>query len=183
VSKKLTQLLGRYVRNLEPDAVSLSFLKGEGSLDGLVLDEAQVARLLSLPASLAVAAAHCNRARAKVQWTRLADEPITVWLDVVDIVVEERDPDAGADGDAAAVAGTAADAAQPRPSRRGYMDRVAEGLRLEINQIRITVRTRGGAEAAAPPEMLYVDMVDVSLRSTSKEWAVVPLSKTRCVRL
>lgn len=58
--------IARFTKNLGPDKINVSTLKGEGELTGLELDEEVLMELLDLPTWLAVTRAVCNRVAIKV---------------------------------------------------------------------------------------------------------------------
>ena len=59
-------LISRFVKNLDPSQISLKFLKGEGELLNLELNEKVLTELLELPPWLQLKKAICNRICAKV---------------------------------------------------------------------------------------------------------------------
>lgn len=62
----ILNLYSRFVKNLEPSQISLKFLKGEGELFNLELNEKVLTDLLELPPWLQLKKATCNRICAKV---------------------------------------------------------------------------------------------------------------------
>lgn len=56
----------RFTKNLSPDKINLSTLKGEGELSNLELDEAVLMELLDLPTWMKLSKAVCNRLSIKV---------------------------------------------------------------------------------------------------------------------
>ncbi|MGH0181003.1 UNVERIFIED_CONTAM: hypothetical protein FKN15_005517, partial [Acipenser sinensis] len=55
-------LPARFAKNLSPDKINLSTLKGEGQLSNLELDEEVLQNMLDLPTWLAVTRVYCNKA-------------------------------------------------------------------------------------------------------------------------
>lgn len=55
----------RFTKNLSPNKISLKFLKGEGELHNLELDETTLSELLELPPWIRITKAVCNRISAK----------------------------------------------------------------------------------------------------------------------
>ena len=55
----------RFTKNLSPNKISVKFLKGEGELHNLELDETTLAELLELPPWIRLTKAVCNRISAK----------------------------------------------------------------------------------------------------------------------
>lgn len=60
----------RFTKNLSPDKINLSTLKGEGQLSNLELDEEVLQNMLDLPTWLAVTRVYCNKAAIRVRHTR-----------------------------------------------------------------------------------------------------------------
>jgi len=58
--------LCRFTKNLSPDKINLSTLKGEGQLSNLELDEEVLQNMLDLPTWLAVTRVYCNKAAIRV---------------------------------------------------------------------------------------------------------------------
>lgn len=56
----------RFTKNLSPDKINLSTLKGEGHLSNLELDEEVLQNMLDLPTWLAVTRVYCNKAAIRV---------------------------------------------------------------------------------------------------------------------
>lgn len=59
-------LIFRFTKNLSPDKINLSTLKGEGQLSNLELDEEVLQNMLDLPTWLAVTRVYCNKAAIRV---------------------------------------------------------------------------------------------------------------------
>lgn len=57
----------RFAKNLSPDKINLSTLKGEGQLTNLELDEEVLQSLLDLPTWLAINRVFCNKAAIRVR--------------------------------------------------------------------------------------------------------------------
>lgn len=60
----------RFTKNLSPDKINLSTLKGEGQLSNLELDEEVLQNMLDLPTWLAVTRVYCNKAAIRVGHTQ-----------------------------------------------------------------------------------------------------------------
>ena len=56
----------RFTKNLSPDKIHVSTLRGEGELSGLELDEQVLTQVLDLPTWLRISKATCNRVAIKV---------------------------------------------------------------------------------------------------------------------
>lgn len=64
----------RFTKNLSPDKINLSTLKGEGQLSNLELDEEVLQNMLDLPTWLAVTRVYCNKAAIRVSRWRVEPE-------------------------------------------------------------------------------------------------------------
>lgn len=69
-------LFVRFVKNLSPDKINLSTLRGEGELTNLELEEKVLTNLLELPNWLTLDRAWCNRVAIRIPWTKLKSVPI-----------------------------------------------------------------------------------------------------------
>lgn len=56
----------RFTKNLSPDKINISTMKGEGDLSNLELDEVALMEVLDLPTWLRLTKAICNRVAIKV---------------------------------------------------------------------------------------------------------------------
>eukprot|EP00064_Thunnus_orientalis_P009020 superscaffoldBa00001115_g9043 len=66
IKKQILKHLSRFTKNLSPDKINLSTLKGEGQLSNLELDEEVLQNMLDLPTWLAVTRVYCNKAAIRV---------------------------------------------------------------------------------------------------------------------
>lgn len=57
----------RFTKNLSPDKINLSTLKGEGQLSNLELDEEVLQNMLDLPTWLSISRVYCNKAAIRVR--------------------------------------------------------------------------------------------------------------------
>lgn len=62
----------RFTKNLSPNKISVKFLKGEGELHNLELDETTLSDLLELPPWIRLTKAVCNRISAKASYCESA---------------------------------------------------------------------------------------------------------------
>lgn len=65
----------RFTKNLSPDKINLSTLKGEGELKNLELDEEVLQNMLDLPTWLAINKVFCNKASIRVRFGGLRRLP------------------------------------------------------------------------------------------------------------
>lgn len=78
-------LFCRFAKNLSPDKINLSTLKGEGQLTNLELDEEVLQSLLDLPTWLAINRVFCNKATIRV---RLACVLALVFIQLTEIFAD-----------------------------------------------------------------------------------------------
>ncbi|VVC94968.1 unnamed protein product [Leptidea sinapis] len=88
IKNQLLKHLSRFTKNLSPEQISLSALRGSGELHDLTLEEDLLTDLLELPGWVRLTAAKCNRASFRIQWTKLKTVPIVLNLDEVHIALE-----------------------------------------------------------------------------------------------
>ncbi|XP_016092129.1 UHRF1-binding protein 1 [Sinocyclocheilus grahami] len=135
IKKQILKHLSRFTKNLSPDKINLSTLRGEGQLSNLELDEEVLQNMLDLPTWLAVTRVYCNKAAIRIQWTKLKTSPICLFLDKVEVEMrtceEPRPPN-----------GPSPIAITPGQSEYGFAEKVVEGMSVIINSITIKVQAR-----------------------------------------
>ncbi|XP_051517889.1 UHRF1-binding protein 1-like [Myxocyprinus asiaticus] len=135
IKKQILKHLSRFTKNLSPDKINLSTLKGEGQLSNLELDEEVLQNMLDLPTWLAVTRVYCNKAAIRIQWTKLKTNPICLFLDKVEVEMmtceEPRPPN-----------GPSPIAITAGQSEYGFAEKVVEGMSVIINSITIKVQAR-----------------------------------------
>ncbi|XP_016321876.1 UHRF1-binding protein 1-like [Sinocyclocheilus anshuiensis] len=135
IKKQILKHLSRFTKNLSPDKINLSTLRGEGQLSNLELDEEVLQNMLDLPTWLAVTRVYCNKAAIRIQWTKLKTSPICLFLDKVEVEMrtceEPRPPN-----------GPSPIAITAGQSEYGFAEKVVEGMSVIINSIMIKVQAR-----------------------------------------
>ncbi|XP_019369308.1 PREDICTED: UHRF1-binding protein 1, partial [Gavialis gangeticus] len=128
-------LLRRFTKNLSPDKINLSTLKGQGQLTNLELDEEVLQNVLELPTWLAITRVYCNKASIRIQWTKLKTHPICLYLDKVEVEMrtcEEPRPPNGQSPIALAAG----------QSEYGFAEKVVEGMFIVVNSITIKIHSK-----------------------------------------
>ncbi|EHB06967.1 UHRF1-binding protein 1 [Heterocephalus glaber] len=124
-----------FTKNLSPDKINLSTLKGEGQLSNLELDEEVLQNVLELPTWLAITRVYCNRASIRIQWTKLKTHPICLCLDKVEVEMktceEPRPPN-----------GQSPIALASGQSEYGFAEKVVEGMFIIVNSITIKIHSK-----------------------------------------
>uniref|UniRef100_A0A3Q2P7B7 Bridge-like lipid transfer protein family member 3A n=1 Tax=Fundulus heteroclitus TaxID=8078 RepID=A0A3Q2P7B7_FUNHE len=122
-----------FTKNLSPDKINLSTLRGEGHLSNLELDEEVLQNMLDLPTWLAVTRVYCNKAAIRV--SPLSTHPAWSFLDKVEVEMrtceEPRPPN-----------GPSPIAITAGQSEYGFAEKVVEGMSVRINSITIKVQAR-----------------------------------------
>ncbi|KFO30309.1 UHRF1-binding protein 1-like [Fukomys damarensis] len=126
------RLCERFTKNLSPDKINLSTLKGEGELKNLELDEEVLQNMLDLPTWLAINKVFCNKASIRIPWTKLKTHPICLSLDKVIMEMstceEPRTPN-----------GPSPIATASGQSEYGFAEKVVEGITVSVNSIVIRI--------------------------------------------
>uniref|UniRef100_A0A2K6FJV5 Bridge-like lipid transfer protein family member 3B n=1 Tax=Propithecus coquereli TaxID=379532 RepID=A0A2K6FJV5_PROCO len=122
----------KFTKNLSPDKINLSTLKGEGELKNLELDEEVLQNMLDLPTWLAINKVFCNKASIRIPWTKLKTHPICLSLDKVIMEMstceEPRAPN-----------GPSPIATASGQSEYGFAEKVVEGITVSVNSIVIRI--------------------------------------------
>ncbi|XP_020370881.1 UHRF1-binding protein 1-like isoform X1 [Rhincodon typus] len=135
IKKQILKHLSRFTKNLSPDKINLSTLKGEGQLTNLELDEEVLQNMLDLPTWLAITRVFCNKAAIRIHWTKLKTHPICLYLDKVEMEMrtceEPRPPN-----------GPSPIATASGQSEYGFAEKVVEGISLSVNSIVIKIKAK-----------------------------------------
>ncbi|XP_041058526.1 UHRF1-binding protein 1-like isoform X2 [Carcharodon carcharias] len=135
IKKQILKHLSRFTKNLSPDKINLSTLKGEGQLTNLELDEEVLQNMLDLPTWLAITRVFCNKAAIRIHWTKLKTHPICLYLDKVEMEMrtceEPRPPN-----------GPSPIATASGQSEYGFAEKVVEGISLSVNSIIIKIKAK-----------------------------------------
>uniref|UniRef100_A0A8C5U7E0 UHRF1 binding protein 1 like n=1 Tax=Malurus cyaneus samueli TaxID=2593467 RepID=A0A8C5U7E0_9PASS len=122
----------KFTKNLSPDKINLSTLKGEGQLTNLELDQEVLQNMLDLPTWLAINKVFCNKASIRIPWTKLKTHPISLSLDKVVMEMstceEPRAPN-----------GPSPIATASGQSEYGFAEKVVEGISVSVNSIIIRI--------------------------------------------
>ncbi|XP_062931477.1 bridge-like lipid transfer protein family member 3B isoform X1 [Cynocephalus volans] len=135
IKKQILKHLSRFTKNLSPDKINLSTLKGEGELKNLELDEEVLQNMLDLPTWLAINKVFCNKASIRIPWTKLKTHPICLSLDKVIMEMstceEPRTPN-----------GPSPIATASGQSEYGFAEKVVEGITVSVNSIIIRIGSK-----------------------------------------
>ncbi|XP_048728642.1 bridge-like lipid transfer protein family member 3B isoform X4 [Ostrea edulis] len=128
IKNQLLKHLSKFTKNMSPDKINLSTLKGEGELSNLELDEVVLMELLELPTWMKLSKAVCNRLSIKVQWTKLKSQPLCLYLDEVELEIETCDNPRPPNSPAHV-------ASYRTGGKYGFVDRVIDGMYVHINSV------------------------------------------------
>jgi len=133
IKGQILKHLSKFVKNLSPNQINLSALRGEGELTNLELNETVLTELLELPAWIRLTKATCNRASIRIQWTKLKTIPIQLSLDELRVQLETCDElrTAGT--------GTGLAYSPPMAGQYGFSDKVVDGIMISINLVHISI--------------------------------------------
>uniref|UniRef100_A0A671L139 UHRF1-binding protein 1-like n=1 Tax=Sinocyclocheilus anshuiensis TaxID=1608454 RepID=A0A671L139_9TELE len=153
-----------FAKNLSPDKINLSTLKGEGQLTNLELDEEVLQNMLDLPTWLAINKVFCNKAAIRIPWTKLKTHPITLSLDKVIMEMstcdEPRPPN-----------GPSPIATASGQSEYGFAEKVVEGISLSVNSIVIRISAKAFNAS--------FELSQLQVYSVNTSWATGDLRYTR----
>ncbi|KAI3366715.1 hypothetical protein L3Q82_009388 [Scortum barcoo] len=153
-----------FAKNLSPDKINLSTLKGEGQLTNLELDEEVLQSLLDLPTWLAINRVCCNKAAIRIPWTKLKTHPISLTLDKVEMEMstcdEPRPPN-----------GPSPIATASGQSEYGFAEKVVEGMSLSINSIVIRISAKAFNAS--------FELSQLQVYSVNTSWSISDLRFTR----
>ncbi|XP_010791861.1 bridge-like lipid transfer protein family member 3B isoform X2 [Notothenia coriiceps] len=153
-----------FAKNLSPDKINLSTLKGEGQMTNLELDEEVLQSLLDLPTWLAINRVECNKAAIRIPWTKLKTHPISLTLDKVVMEMstcdEPRPPN-----------GPSPIATASGQSEYGFAEKVVEGISLSINSIVIRISAKAFNAS--------FELSQLQVYSVNTSWSISDLRFTR----
>ncbi|TSK13558.1 UHRF1-binding protein 1-like [Bagarius yarrelli] len=166
IKKQILKHLSRFAKNLSPDKINLSTLKGEGHLTNLELDEEVLQNMLDLPTWLAINKVFCNKAAIRIPWTKLKTHPITLSLDKVVMEMstcdEPRPPN-----------GPSPIATASGQSEYGFAEKVVEGISLSVNSIVIRISAKA-FNASFELSQLQVYSVNTSWVTSDLRYTRIP---------
>ncbi|KAJ4924655.1 hypothetical protein JOQ06_003607 [Pogonophryne albipinna] len=164
IKKQILKHLSRFAKNLSPDKINLSTLKGEGQMTNLELDEEVLQSLLDLPTWLAINRVECNKAAIRIPWTKLKTHPISLTLDKVVMEMstcdEPRPPN-----------GPSPIATASGQSEYGFAEKVVEGISLSINSIVIRISAKAFNAS--------FELSQLQVYSVNTSWSISDLRFTR----
>uniref|UniRef100_U3F5N8 UHRF1-binding protein 1 n=2 Tax=Micrurus TaxID=8634 RepID=U3F5N8_MICFL len=132
IKKQILKHLSRFTKNLSPDKINLSTLKGEGQVTNIELDEEVLQNMLDLPTWLAINKVFCNKASIRIPWTKLKTHPICLSLDKVIMEMSTCDEPRAPNGPSPIATASG-------QSEYGFAEKVVEGISVSVNSIIIRI--------------------------------------------
>ncbi|KAM9327737.1 bridge-like lipid transfer protein family member 3B isoform 5-T5 [Pholidichthys leucotaenia] len=164
IKKQILKHLSRFAKNLSPDKINLSTLKGEGQLTNLELDEEVLQNLLDLPTWLAIKSVQCNKAAIRIPWTKLKTHPISLTLDRVVMEMSTCDEPRSPNGPSPIATASG-------QSEYGFAEKVVEGMSLSINSIIIRISAKAFNAS--------FELSQLQVYSVNTSWSISDLRFTR----
>uniref|UniRef100_A0A8C6YXW8 UHRF1 binding protein 1 n=1 Tax=Nothoprocta perdicaria TaxID=30464 RepID=A0A8C6YXW8_NOTPE len=133
IFKFILRHLPKFTKNLSPDKINLSTLKGQGQLTNLELDEEVLQNVLELPTWLAITRVYCNKASIRVSAGQTLPTAYCYCpLEVEMRTCEEPRPPNGQSPIALAAG----------QSEYGFAEKVVEGMFIVVNSITIKIHSK-----------------------------------------
>ncbi|KAH7642845.1 uhrf1-binding protein 1-like protein [Dermatophagoides farinae] len=170
IKNQILKHLSKFTKNLSPDKLQLSAIKGSCEVTNIELDENVLMQLLELPVWMSLTRAYCNYASIKIQWMKLKTIPIFILLDEVIIEVCTCD-DYRTAADGSTKFPTANQFNQDMGSY-GFTQKVIDGITLSINSVMIQLTSKIFSAS--------FELTRINIESRNCLWKKVDdLSKTR----
>uniref|UniRef100_A0A0K2UJH7 AGAP008379PAlike [Tribolium castaneum] n=1 Tax=Lepeophtheirus salmonis TaxID=72036 RepID=A0A0K2UJH7_LEPSM len=167
LKNQILKHLSKFAKNLSPDQVNLSALKGEGELKNLELNEEVLTDLLELPSWLKLTEATCNRVTVRIQWTKLKSVPIHLSLDEVRVQVQTCEELRRSQGGNSTTQHLPHSATGPY----GFADKVVDGMTLTVNSVILTLNSKVFQAS--------FNISRIMVESKSPQWNKADLRSTR----
>eukprot|EP00049_Salpingoeca_infusionum_P013754 m.256642 g.256642 ORF g.256642 m.256642 type:complete len:203 (-) comp15523_c0_seq1:1148-1756(-) len=163
IKRRVAEKLSLYFKDMTPDRFSLSFFKGEASLENLQVQEGFLHEALYLPSWLVVRKGKCSKVSCRMSMMRLKSQPICITIENVVVWVQAMDPSnphlQEADQANAAAITTEPEEEDVEGEKYGTADMIADGLTVRINDVSILVDT---PDCSATVELRDIDLASVS---------------------
>ncbi|EFC40977.1 hypothetical protein NAEGRDRAFT_80886 [Naegleria gruberi] len=186
ISSVLGKYLSVFIKNWGKDALSLSFMKGSGSLNNLFVNEQVIQEVLPID-FLQVMDAHVNQLSIRLPGlTRLTNDPLIITLDKLVINLEEPtkpfvkktplkdflEKNRGSQGD------EGSSSSKTGTSKYGFVDRIIDGLKIVVNRVEINIKTLGPIPSTQigpyTPHVLQILVKGFTLQTTDYRFKPVP---------
>ncbi|CAL4126349.1 unnamed protein product, partial [Meganyctiphanes norvegica] len=163
IKNQILKHLTKFAKNVSPDSVNISAMRGEGSLCNLELNEEVLTDLLELPTWLRITKATVNRVNLKISWTKLKSVPVVVSLDDVHVVMESSET--------LRSQGQSLLPSYASGGKYGYTEKVIDGITVNINSVTINFNSHAFNASFS--------LSRIVLESTSPAWQKADLRMSR----
>ncbi|XP_067121417.1 bridge-like lipid transfer protein family member 3B isoform X2 [Centruroides vittatus] len=164
LKNQILKHLSKFAKNLSPDKVVLSTLKGHCELMNLELDELVLTDVLELPSWLRITNARCNHVTVKIHWTKLKSVPIHLSLDEVVVDTETCE-------DLRTLSSQSLRQSYKSSGKYGFSERVIDGLTVVVNSVNINFKS--------PVFQASIQLSRVILESRAPNWKKADLRLSR----
>ncbi|KAI7690455.1 hypothetical protein SSS_06334 [Sarcoptes scabiei] len=135
IKNQILKHLSKFTKNLSPDKLQLSAIKGSCEVTNIELNEEILMELLEIPAWMSLTKAYCNYASIKIQWMKLKTIPIQLLLDEVVIEISTCE-NFRKNGSETSKANPLLNQIEQQGSY-GFTQKVIDGISLIINSVNI----------------------------------------------
>ncbi|XP_054165286.1 bridge-like lipid transfer protein family member 3B [Oppia nitens] len=129
--------LSKFTKNLSPDKLNISAIKGCCDVHNIELNEEVLMDLLELPVWMSLSRAFVNHVSLKVQWMKLKTLPIYLALDEVVVDIETVE-----DFRSENTRLNTNHSSYNDSGKYGFADRVFDGMTVSINSVVVTFRSK-----------------------------------------
>ena len=195
LSQTFQPLLQQYVANYSKEQVKVNFLKGKGLMRHVVLnvDELNARLPPDTECPLRFARVAMDQVAFKASLTRIKTQPVTIYVEHIDVDVYEqvsrpysssssssstRRPPASGGSSSSSSTDTpppppSTNTTPPPPRPYKLQQRILDGIRIEVKEVRLRLRTLGRRKCGRagewnPPDGLWV-FRDLTLLSVDEE--------------
>lgn len=184
LSQTLQPLLQQYIENYSKEQIKINFLKGKGVMRNIVLNVDEINARLPPEAyrHMRFARVAMDQVAFKASLTRIKTQPVSIYVERMDIDLYEQTPKSSRQPTTHPTASCAtASPEQSPPGPSGPLplspytlqQRILDGIRVEIREIRFRVRALGRRKCGKagewnPPDGLWV-FRDLVLLSVTEE--------------
>eukprot|EP00048_Salpingoeca_helianthica_P008544 m.123796 g.123796 ORF g.123796 m.123796 type:complete len:1127 (+) comp14632_c4_seq4:407-3787(+) len=168
VKAQLVKKLGQYFKDLTTNRLSISLLKGEGTMTDLEVREEFIQETLEFPDWLLLDRAFCDVVRVKVSFTKLKSQAVNLEID--NVVVKLRVDETARTSSKHNSPARKVPRGKEKVEKYGTMDVVADGIVLVIHRVSL--------ELAAPDFIGSLDVRGVCLRGADARWRAANLRES-----
>eukprot|EP00041_Stephanoeca_diplocostata_P037232 m.1398071 g.1398071 ORF g.1398071 m.1398071 type:complete len:1364 (-) comp24999_c0_seq15:3967-8058(-) len=162
VRNQLAKQMSRYFKNINPDLFTLSFFRGEATLNNLELRPEVLQQLLGLPKWLILRKATISSIQARVTWTKIKSQAVEIIIGDMYIELEATGNPTKEDFVTLDPALYGLDGTTPKKEKYGFIDAIIDGIRIDVSNIEIKLK--------GPDFDGTVHILHSSLQSCTEQW-------------